>query len=97
MEPIIVLIILTMTYGFIEILKSYIKTEKIVTFIPILSALFGALIGIAIYFFIPQIIYNANFLEALIVGMCSGLSATGAHQITKQLQKNKINKTDTNE
>ncbi len=87
MEGINIPIIMTMTYGFVEILKSYFKSEKFFALIPIISAVFGAAIGLLIYFTIPQLIGSANFLESLVVGACSGLSATGSNQIAKQIQK----------
>lgn len=96
MEGINIPIIMTMTYGFIEILKSYFKNEKFFALIPIISAVFGGIIGLLIYYTIPQLIGNANFLEALIVGVCSGLSATGSNQISKQIQKFKDNKNNSN-
>lgn len=98
MEGINIPIIMTMTYGFIEILKSYFKNEKFFSLIPIISAVFGTFIGLLIYYTIPQLIGSANFLEAVVVGACSGLSATGSNQISKQIQKFKeINSTKTNE
>lgn len=96
MEGITVLIIMTMAYGFVEILKTSLKNERFKSLIPALSAGFGAILGLIIHFCVPQLTPNSNFVEALIVGICSGLSSTGTHQISKQLQKFKQNKAESN-
>ena len=52
--------------------------------IPVLCGTLGALLGIVGMLTMPE--YPAtNYLDALAVGILSGLSATGVHQIYKQL------------
>ena len=87
MEGITVLIIMTMSYGLIEILKTSLKNEKFMALIPAITASFGAVLGLLIHFWVPQLTPHTNFLESLIVGILSGLSSTGTHQISKQIQK----------
>ena len=91
MKGIITIIIMTTTYGFIEILKTSLKGEKFYAIIPIISATFGAVLSLTIYYGIPELIGDANFFETFIIGNLSGLSATGTNQIAKQLKKLKNN------
>ena len=48
----------------------------------------GGLLGCLIYLTNPETIFNVdNIWTALLIGMVSGSSATGANQIVKQLFK----------
>jgi len=49
----------------------------------------GAVLGCAAFYLAPGIIIADNVLTALIIGGASGLTATGANQIFKQLAKGK--------
>lgn len=52
--------------------------------LPIISGGAGAVLGVAAMFVMPD--YSASDpLTAVAVGIVSGLAATGAHQIVKQL------------
>ncbi len=62
-------------------------SEKFKRLIPLVSALLGAMFGLAAYYLVPTIIPAENVVTAVMVGGASGLSATGAHQIVKQLMK----------
>lgn len=44
--------------------------------------------------FIPGVIDTGNLLVAIIIGVSSGLSATGINQTVKQLTKNKYEEDD---
>ena len=89
MEIICVPIIVTITYLFLEIYKKVIARgrEKFLAVIPLISLVIGGLLGVAIFYIEPSIIVAQNVWFALIVGMASGLSATGTNQIFKQLKK----------
>lgn len=55
--------------------------------IPIIVGVCGAALGVAGLYVIPD--YPAkNVIDAVAVGIASGLAATGIHQIGKQLTKN---------
>ena len=43
--------------------------------------------GVIAFFAIPSIIPAENVVVAIVIGGASGLTATGAHQIYKQLEK----------
>lgn len=68
----------------IEILKSAFPSEKFKRFLPLVAGLFGAGLGAASYF-IPSVNVASNILDAILIGLMSGLTATGTHQIYKQM------------
>jgi len=73
-------------YTIIEILKYFTKSnEKFKVFIPIIAGVLGAAIATAVYFISPTLMGFQNFFDALVVGLVSGLAATGTNQIFKQL------------
>jgi len=77
---------------YMSILKSLIKTarggdEKFKRFIPLISALLGAVCGVVSFYAVPGVIETQNILVAIVTGAASGLSATGTNQVVKQLTK----------
>ena len=75
------------------IATTYFKKD-INKFIPLISIGFGLILGIVGYF-IPEVKMGGNIVEAIVVGIASGASAVGVHQIGKQLTK--TNDDETNE
>ncbi len=68
------------------------KTEAY-KFIPVVLAVIGGVLGVVIFVTNPEMIFNAeNVWVALGVGIVSGVSATGANQIVKQLFQDKLPK-----
>ena len=81
-------IIVTIVYALIEGFKTIVKgSEKWLKFIPLISGGLGAVLGLILFFAFPETIPADNVLYALMIGTASGLSATGANQIFKQLTK----------
>lgn len=75
-------------YTLIEILKkAFNNNEKFLRFIPLIALILGAVSGIICYFFIPDILPATNLVVSTIIGVASGLAATGSNQILKQLTK----------
>lgn len=62
------------------------NNETLDRFIPSICGVLGAILGIVIYFAIPNFIPAENWFVALCIGIVSGLSATGINQIYKQLK-----------
>ena len=60
------------------------KTDK---FIPLVCGIVGAILGLVMFLTIPNFIPADNWAVAIAVGIVSGLSATGANQIYKQLKE----------
>lgn len=86
-EVISVPAIVVIVYVVLELYKVIAKSEKWLKLIPIWAALLGTALGILAYFTAPEIIPADNIITAILVGMTSGLAATGTNQILKQLKK----------
>ena len=57
--------------------------------IPIIAGTLGIFIASLCYIIEPSAIPVDNFITAMLIGVTSGLSATGTNQIFKQLTKTK--------
>lgn len=82
-------IIVVLTYIVSEIYKVVLQKKKeTYKYIPILTSIFGGLLGCLIYLTYPEMIFNAsNIYIAMLIGIISGSSATGTNQIIKQIFK----------
>ena len=56
-------------------------------FIPVICGAAGLVLGIVAFLAVPQLTIANDILTAAAVGVVSGLTATGVHQIGKQLTK----------
>lgn len=56
-------------------------------FIPVICGAVGAILGLVMFMTIPNFIPADNWAKAIAIGIVSGLSATGANQIYKQLKE----------
>lgn len=73
-------------YTIIDIAKTAMGgDERFKRFIPLIACVLGAICGVVAFYFVPGVLDTQNFLVALVLGAASGLSATGANQIGKQL------------
>jgi hypothetical protein len=81
-------VIAAAVYWLIELIKYTVGgAEKFKRFIPLLSVVLGVAVSLIAYFFIPSVIPADSVLIAVVIGGASGLSATGFHQIVKQIKK----------
>lgn len=87
MEVVSIPIIVAVVYGVMEGLKTAINKEGFNRFIPILSFILGAVLGVLAFYIAPAIIPADNVLIACLLGALSGLGATGTNQAIKQLTK----------
>lgn len=71
----------------VGILCKTVGKGEIDQFIPVICGTVGAILGIIIFFTIPNFIPAENWAVAVAVGIVSGLSATGINQIYKQLKE----------
>ncbi|MEG1499517.1 MAG: phage holin family protein [Clostridia bacterium] len=93
MELLSVPIIATLVFSIIEMIKLPFKSKPLfLNFVPLISGFLGAGFGVIMYYFVPSLIQTANVFTAIIVGMLSGLSATGSHQLVKQIKKTSADK-----
>jgi len=60
--------------------------ENFIKLIPLVAAVLGMCVGIGAYFLQ---LYGTSITNAILVGIVSGLGATGADQVVKQLRKSK--------
>lgn len=65
-----------------------IGSEKLDKFIPVICGILGAILGVVMYLTIPNFIPADNWAIAVAIGIVSGLSATGANQVYKQIKEN---------
>lgn len=82
--PVIVLICYLMAEA-IKVL--FYKNSKVRELLPIISAFIGCVLAIIIFVFVPDLRLFNNVLDAIVVGIISGLGATGSNQIFKQIKK----------
>ena len=59
--------------------------ENWIRIIPVVAGVLGVILGIIAFYAAPGIIAADNVLTAILIGGASGLAATGANQIWKQL------------
>ena len=73
-------------YTIIDIAKTAMGgDERFKRFIPLIACILGAICGVVAFYFVPGVLDTQNLLVAIVLGAASGLSATGANQIGKQL------------
>jgi len=79
--------IASIVYWVINLIKYTVNNnEKFKRFIPLTASLLGMALGVICFYFLPLIIPADNILVAIVIGGASGLTATGAHQMMKQLK-----------
>lgn len=93
--PCIVLIV----YMVIEVIKLCSSSQVVSKLFPMISCVLGIGLGLVAFFCCPTIIPAGNVLSAILIGGASGLSATGANQIIKQLvsKNNELKDLDDND
>ena len=77
--------IAAVVYFAVELIKYTTKySEKLLRFIPLISAVLGLVLGLVCFYLIPNIMPTDNVVVAVVIGAASGLTATGFNQIIKQ-------------
>ena len=81
-------VIAAIVYWVINLIKYATKqSEKFMRFIPLVAAAIGAVLGIVAFYAVPSIVPAENVFVAILIGIASGLTATGTNQLIKQLGK----------
>lgn len=81
-------VVIIAVWFLMEIYKKHIaKTEKALSLIPELSALLGVAFTVGLYYLAPKWVASEDLITAIIVGLTSGLSATGSHEVVKGFKK----------
>lgn len=87
--------IVAAVYTIIDLAKTAVgESEKFKRFIPLIATGIGALIGVLLFYVEPDIIAAHNLLTAIVIGVASGLTATGTNQVVKQLSDKATDKND---
>ena len=90
MEYLVMPAIVVICYLFGEMLKLFITNKDNYKIIPVIVGFFGGVLGITLFLINPKEIFDSsNILTAIAIGILSGLSSTGTHQVFKQLFKKK--------
>lgn len=85
LELISVPAIAAIVFALMSAVKYAVNNTKFDRFVPLLSALLGAAFGVVCFYALPEIIPAKNVVVAAVLGGASGLTATGTHQMVKQL------------
>ena len=84
-------VIAAVVYVIVELIKyTTNNNEKVKRFIPLISAVLGVISGLVAFFVAPAVIPAENVVVAMLIGGASGLSATGFHQIIKQIKNKEV-------
>lgn len=96
LEIISVPVIAGIVYFVMAVYKSLVKDAPAIwtSLIPVWAAVLGVALGLVAYFLVPEAMPAENVLVAVLVGLASGLGAVGVHQVGKQIEKAKEDKTD---
>lgn len=87
-ENVSVPIIVGIVYGAVELIKKITNNnEKVLAFMPLIALFLGTMSGIVAFYGFTGVIAAQNIWSALVIGAASGLSATGANQVFKQISK----------
>lgn len=86
LEIISVPAIAAVVYWVVNLIKYIVgENETFKKFIPLIATGLGVVCGVICYYAIPSVIPATNLVMAIVIGGASGLTATGANQIIKQL------------
>ncbi|MFI3229688.1 MAG: hypothetical protein R3Y23_05990 [Bacillota bacterium] len=78
--------IIAVVYAIIEALKKATNSNAtLLKFTPLIALALGGICGIIAYYAVPAYIEASNLATAIIIGIASGLSATGTNQILQKL------------
>lgn len=72
-----------------EVCKAFLKKKNHNQYIPVIVGISGGLLGCMLYWMAPELHFARHPIEAVAVGIVSGLASTGSHQLVKQLFKKK--------
>ena len=84
--------IAAVVYWVVNLIKYIVgENETFKRFIPLIATVLGVVSGVVCFYALPSIIPATNLLVAIVIGGASGLTATGANQVLKQLTKDDKN------
>ena len=72
-------------YGAVELVKPFCVSERAGNFYPLLAGILGAVLMLIVYYIEPSLRVTESVLETMLIGVCSGLSATGGNQVVQRM------------
>ena len=88
MQTATVPIITCVVFFVLEFIKLLTKSnDTFKKFIPVVSGFLGIGFAVMLYYVAPSSLAVENVVHAVMIGLASGLAATGTHQIFKQIVK----------
>lgn len=90
MEGCSIPVIAALCFGFIEVLKrTFHNNENVKNAYPLIAAIFGSVFGMIAFLADPELILTDSLMTSALVGMASGLSATGGNEVLQRMKKSK--------
>lgn len=78
--------VMIICYAIAEFYKVFVVEEKYI-YIPVVVILCGIVVTVFGYVFLIDFTVANNIIEAIAIGIVSGLGSTGVHQLIKQLRE----------
>ena len=88
-EVVAVPVIAAIVYGVMAVYRQLVAGKAAVwtSLIPVWAGILGTAIGVIAFYLVPEAMPADNVFTAILLGLASGLSATGADQVYKQIKK----------
>lgn len=84
----VVPVVVAVVFFVLEFLKLVTKSnETFKKFIPLLAGFLGMALSVLFFYLAPETLGVSDIVQALMLGLASGLAATGTHQAFKQISK----------
>ena len=82
-------VIAAIVYGGMAVYKQLMAEKPAVwtSLIPVWAGILGMALGIVAFYVVPEYMPADNILMAVLIGLSSGLTATGADQVYRQIKK----------
>ncbi len=70
-----------------EVYKAIFKDNEVCkSLIPAIAGFIGGVCGVCLFIYFPETIAAGNAVEGLVIGIISGLSATGCNEVVSQIR-----------
>ena len=88
-EVVTIPVIAAIVYGVMAVYAKLVEGKAAVwtSLIPVWAGLLGTALGVVAFYLVPEAMPADNVLTAVLLGLSSGLAATGADQVYKQMKK----------
>ncbi len=88
-EIVTIPVIVAIVYGVMAVYRKLVADKAAVwtSLIPVWAAILGTVLGVVAFYLVPECMPAENILMAVLIGLSSGLTATGADQIYRQIKK----------